>query len=246
MKVVRLLTVSSESKQEMASDVYDFPDDSVTDVYDFPIEVMEVASVHPYFLYKRIVDVLLSVSGILLLLPLFLVIYILIKMEDMKAPVIFKQQRVGYRGELFYMYKFRSMVVNAESLRGELVRQNEASGPVFKIKTDPRVTKIGKFIRKTSIDELPQLFNVLKGEMSMVGPRPALPDEVAQYTESEKRRLQCMPGLTCYWQVCGRSSIGFDEWVELDVKYIKEQCLWVDFKLIIRTVFVLFGSKDAY
>ncbi|MGO1057746.1 sugar transferase [Planococcus sp. FY231025] len=208
--------------------------------------MIEPSADHRYFLYKRIVDVTLSLLGILLLMPLFLVVYVLIKAEDMKAPVIFKQQRVGKGEEHFYMYKFRSMVVDAEALRDGLNGRNELAGPVFKIKSDPRITKIGKFIRKTSIDELPQLFNVLKGEMSLVGPRPALPDEVAQYTESEKRRLQCMPGLTCYWQVCGRSSVGFDEWVELDVKYIKEQCLWVDFKLIIRTVFVLFGSRDAY
>lgn len=200
----------------------------------------------PYLFIKRLIDIIGSLMGIVLLSPLFLVVYALIKFEDKEGSVFFKQKRVGKDGKTFYMYKFRSMVCNAEALKATLINQNEASGPVFKIKHDPRVTKIGKIIRKTSIDELPQLINVLKGEMTLVGPRPPLPDEVAQYSNYEKQRLSVTPGLTCYWQVSGRSNIGFNDWVELDLKYIENRSTLVDIKLIIKTVFVLFGSKDAY
>ena len=134
----------------------------------------------------------------------------------------------------------------AEELKVALLHQNEATGPVFKMKDDPRVTKVGRFIRKTSLDELPQLVNVLKGEMSLVGPRPPLLDEVERYTSYERQRLSVIPGLTCYWQVSGRSSIGFEQWIEMDLKYIRERSFLVDSKLIIKTIFVLFGSKDAY
>ena len=137
------------------------------------------------------------------------------------------------------------MVHNAEELLDKLQEQNEQSGPVFKIKDDPRITKVGKFIRKTSIDELPQLLNILKGDMSIVGPRPPIPREVEQYTSYQMQRLLVKPGLTCYWQVGGRNEIGFDEWVELDIKYIEERSLWIDIKLIFKTVFVLFGDKTA-
>lgn len=199
-----------------------------------------------YLLVKRIIDVVGSFMGIIVLFPLFLLVAIAIKVEDPKGSVIFKQKRVGIKGREFYMYKFRSMVHNAEELKAELMEQNEVSGPAFKIKSDPRVTKVGKFIRRTSIDEMPQLFNVLNGEMSLVGPRPPLPDEVVLYTDYEKQRISVIPGLTCYWQVNGRSSIGFDEWVDLDLKYIQQRCILVDFKLIFKTVLVLFGSKNAY
>ncbi|MFO7343148.1 MAG: sugar transferase [Bacillaceae bacterium] len=199
-----------------------------------------------YLVTKRILDIALSVLGIIFLSPLFIIVAILIKLEDRNGPVIFKQVRVGKDGKEFTMYKFRSMVANAEELKPKLMSQNEVTGPVFKIKNDPRVTKVGRFIRKTSIDELPQLFNVLKGEMTLVGPRPPLPEEVAQYTSYEWQRLSVRPGLTCYWQVYGRNSLPFEEWVRLDLKYIQERNLIVDIKLILRTVFVLFGSKNAY
>ena len=199
-----------------------------------------------YLFVKRLIDILGSLVGIVILSPVFLLIAILIKVEDPKGPVFFKQTRLGEGENPFSMFKFRSMVTNAEELKATLIKQNEAEGPVFKIKKDPRVTQLGSFIRKTSIDELPQLFNVLKGEMSLVGPRPPLPIEVNQYSKHEKQRLKVTPGLTCYWQVSGRSNIGFDEWVELDLKYINERSIWVDTKLIFKTVFVLFGSKDAY
>ncbi|WP_270577710.1 sugar transferase [Caldibacillus thermoamylovorans] len=199
-----------------------------------------------YLISKRFIDILGATVGLILLSPLFLIVAFLIKLEDNNGPVIFKQIRVGKGGKEFYMYKFRSMVANAEELKAQLMEKNEATGPVFKMKNDPRVTKVGKFIRKTSIDELPQLFNVLKGEMSLVGPRPPLPDEVAKYTSYEMQRLSVIPGLTCYWQVSGRSNLGFDEWIELDLKYIHDRSLLIDLKLILKTILVLFGSKNAY
>ena len=143
------------------------------------------------------------------------------------------------------MYKFRSMVKNAEVLKANLADKNEMNGPMFKIKEDPRVTKIGKFIRRTSIDELPQLFNVLKGEMSLVGPRPSLQSEIVNFEEWMMKRLDVKPGLTCYWQVSGRNNIEFKEWMKLDVKYVEERSTLVDIKLIFKTFFVLFGDEHA-
>ncbi|WP_366247714.1 sugar transferase [Terribacillus aidingensis] len=199
-----------------------------------------------YLISKRIMDVILSLIGIILLLPVFVLISIIIKIEDYNGSVFFYQERVGKNGRKFNMYKFRSMVSNAEELKATLINENEADGPVFKIKNDPRITKIGRVLRKTSLDELPQLFNVLIGDMSLVGPRPPLPEEVKLYTDYEKQRLIVIPGLTCYWQIGGRSNISFREWIELDLKYIRERNLWIDIKLILKTVFVLFGSKNAY
>lgn len=199
-----------------------------------------------YLLFKRVFDILCAIIGLLILSILFFIIGFLIKLEDKQGSVFFKQMRIGKDGKPFEMYKFRSMVSNAEDLKASLMDKNEATGPVFKIKDDPRVTRIGKFIRKTSIDELPQLINVIKGEMSLVGPRPSLPQEVAAYSPYERQRLKVVPGITCYWQVGGRSNLSFMEWVELDLKYIRERNLFIDFKLIIKTFFVLFGSKDAY
>lgn len=218
---------------------------SPAEVQDLPVQ-NELANASLYYLHsKRLIDIVLSLIGLAILSPLLLIIIILIKIEEPRGQVIFKQQRVGKDGKLFYMYKFRSMVSNAEALKAALMEKNEATGPVFKIRYDPRVTKVGAFIRKTSIDELPQLMNVLLGQMTLVGPRPALPDEVDQYTAYERLRLTVTPGLTCYWQVSGRSNIGFDEWVTLDLQYIEQRNLMIDIKLILRTFFVLFGSKDA-
>jgi lipopolysaccharide/colanic/teichoic acid biosynthesis glycosyltransferase len=197
-----------------------------------------------YELMKRFIDILGSVFGIILLLPLFIIVSLAIKIES-EGPVLFIQKRCGKDGRIFKMYKFRSMVCNAEEKLEDLMHMNEMSGPVFKIKNDPRITKVGNFIRRTSIDELPQLVNVLKGDMSLVGPRPPIDREVLKYTEYEKQRLLIKPGLTCYWQVSGRNGINFDEWVNLDIKYIVERNLWVDIKLILKTVFVLFGDKNA-
>ncbi|WP_246055417.1 sugar transferase [Pseudalkalibacillus caeni] len=199
-----------------------------------------------YLFLKRTLDFAGALFGLILLFPLFLIVGLLIKIEDPKGPVFFKQKRTGLNGEEFYMYKFRSMVSNAEELLAQLLDKNETTGAMFKMKDDPRVTKIGKYIRKTSIDELPQLWNVFKGDMSLVGPRPPLPREVEEYADFDKQRLLVKPGCTGLWQVSGRSNIGFDEMVELDLQYIANRSVWYDFKLIFITVFVLFGSKDAY
>lgn len=199
-----------------------------------------------YLLLKRLLDIVGSLCGIILLSPLFIIIGILIKSEDPKGKVFFSQKRVGLNGKEFKMYKFRSMVSNAEEKLQELLKYNEISGAMFKMKEDPRVTKVGKFIRKTSIDELPQLFNVLKGEMSLVGPRPPLPREVAKYSEYDKQRLLVTPGCTGLWQVSGRNSVGFEEMVKLDLQYIRQRSFLFDIKIILKTFLVLFGSKDAF
>lgn len=198
-----------------------------------------------YLVIKRFIDILISTSGLIILSPLMIVIMLLIKIEDSKAPIFFKQIRCGENGKEFQLYKFRSMQVDAEEKLHQLKNQNEQSGPVFKIKNDPRVTKIGYFIRRTSLDELPQLINVLKGEMSLVGPRPPLPIEVEQYNNYHKLRLLAKPGLTCIWQVSGRNSIGFEEWVTLDIQYLMTRTLWLDLKLIFLTIPALFWDKNA-
>lgn len=198
-----------------------------------------------YLFFKRAMDIIGSLCGIILLSPLLIIVALAIKIEDPKGSVFFSQKRCGKDNKLFPMYKFRSMVSNAEELLEELMEHNEMDGPVFKIKEDPRITRVGKFIRKTSIDELPQLFNILRGDMSIVGPRPAIPHEVAEYDDYHKQRLLVKPGLTCIWQVSGRNSIGFDEWMEMDLEYITTRSLWMDIKLIFKTVGVLFGDEHA-
>ena len=198
-----------------------------------------------YLFFKRAMDIIGSLCGIILLSPLLIIVALAIKIEDPKGSIFFSQQRCGKDNKLFPMYKFRSMVSNAEELLEELMEHNEMDGPVFKIKDDPRITRVGKFIRKTSIDELPQLFNILRGDMSIVGPRPAIPHEVAEYSDYHKQRLLVKPGLTCIWQVSGRNSIGFDEWMEMDLEYIEKRNLWMDIKLIFKTVGVLFGDENA-
>lgn len=198
-----------------------------------------------YKFIKRIIDILGSLIGLIMLSPIFLIVAMLIKLEDRKGSVFFKQSRVGQNGVEFNMYKFRSMVSNAEKLKEKLQEKNEMNGPMFKIKCDPRITKIGKFIRKTSIDELPQLLNVLKGEMSLVGPRPSLSREVEQFEPWMMERLIVKPGLTCYWQVSGRNNIAFKEWMKLDVEYVRERNTFIDIKLIFKTIKVLFGDENA-
>lgn len=199
-----------------------------------------------YLIAKRIMDICGALIGLICLSWLFLIVALLIKLEDPKGPVFFKQVRVGKDGKEFYMYKFRSMVANAEELLESLLHLNETTGAMFKMKNDPRVTKVGKFIRKTSIDELPQLWNVLKGDMSLVGPRPPLPREVAQYTEYDKQRLLVTPGCTGLWQVSGRNDLGFDEMVELDLKYIRERSLLYDIKIIFKTIKIMIRPNSAY
>ena len=198
-----------------------------------------------YLFFKRLIDILGSGFGLIILSPVFLIVAIAIKFEDSKGSVLFSQKRVGQYGKEFNMYKFRSMVSNAEELKAKLMEQNEMSGPMFKMKHDPRITKVGKFIRKTSIDEFPQLINILKGEMSLVGPRPSLPKEVAKFETWMLERLEVKPGLTCYWQVMGRNDIDFEDWMKLDIKYVHDRNFWLDIKLIFKTFFVLFGDESA-
>ena len=197
-----------------------------------------------YEISKRAIDIIGAGSGLLLLSPVIAIVACAVKFTS-KGPIFFSQKRVGKNGKIFEMYKFRSMVVNAEELKEKLAHQNEMSGPMFKMKDDPRVTKVGKFIRKTSLDELPQLWNVLKGDMSLVGPRPSLPKEVKQFEKWMFKRLTVKPGLTCYWQVSGRNNIDFEDWMKLDISYVEDRNLWIDIKLIFKTVFVLFGDKNA-
>ncbi|TXK83695.1 sugar transferase [Paenibacillus sp. N3.4] len=203
-------------------------------------------SLTSYLFIKRMLDIVLSLIGILFLMPLFMIVALWIKIEDSKGSVFFKQDRVGKDETLFAMYKFRSMVSNAEELKQQLMHQNEVEGAMFKMKNDPRVTRVGRFLRKTSIDELPQLWNVLIGNMSLVGPRPALPSEVKEYTAYDKKRLAVTPGCTGLWQVSGRSNVSFQEMVELDLTYIKNRRLFLDFQIIAKTFAVLLGSKDAF
>ena len=194
---------------------------------------------------KRLLDVVCASVGIVVSSPIMLLAAIAIKLES-PGPAIFRQIRVGKDGEHFACFKFRSMYIDAEQRLKELTAKNEADGPVFKMKADPRVTRVGRIIRKLSIDELPQLFNVLKGEMSLVGPRPALPSEVAKYTYEQIGRLHAIPGITGLQQVSGRSDIDFKRWVELDLQYIAEQSLWKDIKILLRTIPAVLFSRGAY
>ncbi|ALS35888.1 lipopolysaccharide/colanic/teichoic acid biosynthesis glycosyltransferase [Enterococcus rotai] len=195
---------------------------------------------------KRGLDILGSLLGLILLSPVLLIVAILIKKEDPKGPVVFSQKRVGKSGALFTMYKFRSMCTDAEEQLDDLLEYNEIEGAMFKIKEDPRVTKIGKKIRKTSIDELPQLLNVLKGEMTLVGPRPPLQREVDEYSKRDMLRLSVKPGCTGLWQIRGRNDVHFDEMVEFDLEYIENQSMGNDLKIIFQTIKVMFLSRGAY
>ena len=198
-----------------------------------------------YDFFKRLFDLVLSLFALIVLSPVFLGVAIAIKCED-GGQVIFKQTRLTKGGKEFVMYKFRSMVPDAEAKLESLMDQNEVNGPAFKIKNDPRITKVGNFVRKTSIDELPQLVNIIKGDMSIIGPRPPLPREVAQYTPYQMHRLDVKTGLACYHEVSGRSKNNdFDQWVEEDLRYIRERSLWTDLKIILLTVKVVIAGDGA-
>lgn len=194
---------------------------------------------------KRILDILGSTMLLILLFPVFLVIAILVRLTS-KGPVFYVSERVGLCGKVFPFYKFRSMYVDADKRLGELSDQNDREGPIFKMKDDPRVTPIGKFMRKYSLDELPQLLNVFLGHMSLVGPRPPIPQEVAQYDEYMLKRLSVRPGITCYWQVMGRSDLTFEQWMELDHRYLQEMSVWVDLKLLVLTPLAVLRGDGAY
>ena len=195
---------------------------------------------------KRGLDILGAAAGLLLLAPLLAVMALLVKAED-GGPVFFRQQRVGRGGRLFWCPKFRSMVTNAEALKKDLLARNEhGDGITFKIKRDPRITRIGAFIRKTSIDELPQLWSVLTGDMSLVGPRPALPNEVARYRREDLLRLAVKPGLTCFWQVQGRGDLPFERQVQLDIRYVEQRNVLLDLRLLLQTVPAVLAGRGAY
>ena len=194
---------------------------------------------------KRLFDILAATCGIVILSPLMIIIAVLIKAED-HGPVFYKQVRVGKNGKTFKMYKFRSMFVNADKMLDKLKEQNDVDGPMFKMKDDPRVTKIGHFIRKHSLDELPQFLNVLKGDMSLVGPRPPLPSEVAEYSEYDKQRLLVIPGCTGLWQVTERNEVGFNEMVQLDIQYIKRASFMFDLWIIWKTVEIVIKPNGSY
>ena len=198
------------------------------------------------YLVKRLIDIIASILLLLMLMPLFAIIMLLIYLSS-PGPVFYKQTRVGRWGKLFTMWKFRSMYPDADERLKEIMAKNEMTGGViFKMKNDPRIIPIGRFIRKASIDELPQLWNVLKGDMSLVGPRPALPSEVNQYSLQDRQRLEVIPGITCIWQVSGRSDIPFPQQVQLDVQYIQSQSLLLDLKLLLKTIPAVLLSRGAY
>ena len=196
-----------------------------------------------YRVAKRLLDITGAIVAFVLFLPVLIPVFTVLSITTRGRP-FYTQERVGYCGRRFKMIKFRTMRLDADKLR-HLV-PNEKDGPIFKAKRDPRITRIGRWLRKTSIDELPQLFNVLVGDMSLVGPRPALAKEVAQYAPWQRRRFCVMPGLTCLWQVSGRSDVGFDDWVRMDLWYVRHQSLWTDIKLLLRTPWTVISMRGAY
>jgi exopolysaccharide biosynthesis polyprenyl glycosylphosphotransferase len=196
-------------------------------------------------LLKRILDVAGATIGLILLSPVFLIVGIAVRVTS-SGPILFVQERCGLQGRTFRFYKFRTMVADAEKRRAELEHLNEMRGPVFKIRQDPRITRVGAFLRKSSLDELPQLWNVLKGDMSLVGPRPPLPSEVELYTDEHAQRLSVMPGITGMWQVSGRSSLpDFEQWLECDLRYVRNWSLWLDIRILVKTVIVVALARGA-
>lgn len=218
----------------------------VSDYYSSAMEQKETRSFTMYSFLKRTIDILGSIFGLFILSPLLLITAIGIKWEEPKGSVVFYQTRIGKNGKPFRIYKFRSMCIDAEERLKDLLDKNDISGAMFKMKDDPRITKVGKFIRKTSIDELPQLFNVLRGEMSLVGPRPPSSREVEEYTTYDKKRLSVTPGCTGLWQVSGRNDLSFKQMIELDLAYIEKKCIWFDIKIILKTVITVINPKGAY
>lgn len=194
---------------------------------------------------KRVLDVLSAAAGLILFGPLMLVLGLIVRL-DSNGPMFYRSRRTGRNGRIFTFYKLRSMSMDAHQRRSELLHLNEVQGPIFKIRKDPRVTRIGGWLRRTSLDELPQLLNVLKGDMSLVGPRPPLPEEVERYEPWQRRRLDVQPGITCLWQISGRSRIGFEEWMRLDLEYIRHRSFGLDLKILLRTVPAVLSREGAY
>jgi exopolysaccharide biosynthesis polyprenyl glycosylphosphotransferase len=215
------------------------------DFAGIPLIIFQTSTAKEWQLFfKRTFDMVISLVALVLLFPLFLFSAIGIKISS-RGPIFFRQERCGMNGRKFTLLKFRSMYVGADMRKRELERQSEMRGPVFKMKRDPRVSKFGRFMRKFSIDELPQLFNVLSGDMSLVGPRPPLPAEVEMYETWQRRRLSMKPGLTCIWQVSGRNKVDFEKWMEMDLQYIDNFSLWLDLKILVRTFFVVLTGYGA-
>lgn len=224
--------------------VIDSPTDFEVCNKDVPSKSLVVKKKPIYSFFKRFTDIVFSALGLIILFVPFLIISLIIVIDSPGASPIFTQMRVGKNGKQFKFYKFRSMIPNAEQKLDDVLEKNEMDGPVFKMKNDPRITRFGKVIRKTSIDEFPQLWNVLKGDMSFVGPRPPLVREVEQYTEEQKIRISIKPGITCYWQIQPkRNSLSFEEWLALDVKYIEERSFWTDIKIFFKTFKAVIGLE---
>lgn len=221
------------------------PDAALAALETPPVRAGLVAVTALQLRVKRAVDVVGSFMLLTLLAPLFLVVAMLVRVTS-PGPIFYAQERLGTAGRPFRILKFRSMYRDADQRLGEVAALNEADGPVFKIRNDPRVTPVGKVVRKLSIDELPQLWNVLRGEMSLVGPRPPLQSEYDQYTPRQRQRLLVRPGLTCMWQVSGRSHVDFDTWVEMDLAYIRDWSLWLDVKILLRTLPAVLSGRGAY
>lgn len=198
-----------------------------------------------YAFVKRALDIVVALVALILLAPLFLAVTLVIR-STTAGPTLFSQRRCGHGGRPFRLLKFRTMVTDAERIRHELAHLNEMSGPMFKVRLDPRVTRVGRFLRKSSVDELPQLLNVLRGDMTLVGPRPSIISEVEAFTDLQRRRLDVKPGLTCLWQVSGRSDLSFDEWVALDLAYIEQRSFWLDLRILVRTVPAVLSGRGAY
>lgn len=203
-----------------------------------------LSSERAYEVAKRVFDVTAAILLLFVLLP-FLLATVFLVIVTSPGPVIFRQERCGRGGRRFTCYKFRTMVDKAERLKPSLLPSNEMTGPVFKMHNDPRVTPLGRLLRKTSIDELPQLWNVVRGEMSLVGPRPPLPEEVATYTDRERRRLSVLPGITCLWQVSGRSNLSFERWIDLDLEYVERRSFWFDIWVLLRTIPAVLTGRGA-
>ena len=198
-----------------------------------------------YAFWKRVLDIVGSIFLILLLSPVLIAIALLVKLTS-PGGIIYRSPRVGKGGAIFPFFKFRSMYKNADGKLAALLEKNEKDGPIFKMKHDPRITPVGRFLRKYSLDELPQLFNVLRGEMSLVGPRPPIPREVDQYDEKSFVRLSVMPGITCLWQICGRSDTSFQEWMALDTLYVEQMSFWLDLKILLKTPTAVLRGDGAY
>ena len=240
MSSVSRLSVSKLQPLPLDADRRPAPVLQVTPDWQFPLP-----DSWAYGTLKRLIDIACALCGLVLLLPLLPVVVLLIWL-DSPGPVIFAQRRVGHRGRQFTCYKFRSMVAGAEAMKSTLAEFNEASGPAFKIRDDPRITRVGAFLRRSSLDEVPQLLNVLRGQMSIVGPRPQIPTEVELYEPWHRRRLEVKPGITCLWQIAGRSHIGFDEWMRLDLEYLRRRSLQLDLWIVLHTLPAVIARKGAY